>query len=151
MKDALHGAVDTALDPATRARAARSVARGAQQGLSGFNEGLGNVVFAPADALDTATDYVAGKLATAFGTSPPAALPRAHDYYNGAFVAPAGQPETKIEQRIRGAARSFGTDAPALLARWRPGHRGSAFGRDACRARGTWPARDNPRARHESG
>ena len=115
MKDALHGAVDTALDPATRARAARSVARGAQQGLSGFNEGLGNVVFAPADALDTATDYVAGKLASTFGTTLPAALPRAHDYYNGAFVAPAGQPENKIEQRIRGAARSFGTDAPALL------------------------------------
>jgi hypothetical protein len=115
MKDALHGAVDTALDPATRARAVRSVARAAQQGLSGFNEGLGNVVFAPADAMDTATDYVAGKLASAFGTSPPPALPRTHDYYNGAFLAPAGPPKTKIEQRIRGATRSFGNDMPALL------------------------------------
>ena len=44
---------------------------------------------------------------------PPVAT--AHDYYNRAFVAPAGPPQTKLEQQIRGASRSFGTDAPAYL------------------------------------
>jgi hypothetical protein len=114
-REALHDAVDTALDPATRARAVRGVARGAQQGLSGFNEGLGNVVFALPDALNKGTDYVAGKLAATFGASPPPPVPSSHDYYNRAFVDPAGAPQTKLEQRIRGAARSFGTDTPALL------------------------------------
>jgi hypothetical protein len=114
MKDALHAGVNTALDPATSARVLNSVGRGVQQGLSGFNEGVGNVVFAPADLLDRGTDYVAGKLAAAFGATPPA-VQRTHDYYNRAFVDPAGQPETKLEQRIRGTARSFGTDLPALL------------------------------------
>jgi hypothetical protein len=58
---------------------------------------------------------VAGKLAAAFGVSPPPPVLSSHDYYNRAFVEPAGAPETKLEQRIRGAARSFGTDTPALL------------------------------------
>ena len=114
LKDALHTGVDTALDPATRSRVLNSVGRGVQQGLSGFNAGVGNVVFAPADLLDRGTDYVAGKLAAAFGATPPA-VQRTHDYYNRAFVDPAGQPESKIEQQIRGATRSFGTDLPALL------------------------------------
>ena len=114
IKDVLHTGVDTAFDPATRERVLNGVGRGVQQGLSGFNEGLGNVVFAPADLLDRGTDYVAGKLAAAFGATPPA-VQRTHDYYNRAFVDPAGQPETKLEQRIRGTARSFGTDLPALL------------------------------------
>ena len=114
-REALHAAVDTALDPATRARAITGIAHGAQQGLSGFNEGLGDVVFALPDALNKGTDYVAGKLAAAFGASPPPPVPSSHHYYNRAFVDPAGAPETKLEQRIRGAARSFGTDAPALL------------------------------------
>ena len=114
LKDALHAGVNTALDPATTSRAINSVGHGVQQGLSGFNEGLGNVVFAPADLLDRGTDYVAGKLAAAFGATPPV-VQRTHDYYNRAFVDPAGQPETKLEQRIRGTARSFGTDLPALL------------------------------------
>jgi hypothetical protein len=72
------------------------------QGLSGFSEGLGNVVFAPADALDSGTDYIAGKPASAFGAAPPPPLPRAHDSYNGAFVEPAGPPQTKMERQIRG-------------------------------------------------
>jgi len=114
IKDVLHTGVDTAFDPATRERVLNGVGRGVQQGLSGFNEGLGNVVFAPADLLDRGTDYVAGKLAAAFGATPPV-VQRTHDYYNRAFVDPAGQPETKLEQRIRGTARSFGTDLPALL------------------------------------
>jgi hypothetical protein len=67
LKDALHTGVDTALDPTTRAQAVKGVARGVHQGLSGFNEGIGNVVFAPADAPDSGTDYIAGKLAAAFG------------------------------------------------------------------------------------
>jgi hypothetical protein len=73
------------------------------------------VVFALPDALNKGTDYVAGKVAAAIGASPPAPVPSSHDYYNRAFVDPAGAPETKLEQRIRGAARSFGTDAPTLL------------------------------------
>jgi hypothetical protein len=113
IKDTMHAGVDAALDP-TRSRAVRSVARGTQQGLSGLNEGLGNAVFALPDALDRGTDYVAGKLAAAFGAAPPT-LPRAHDRYNQAFVEPAGQPQTKTEQQIRGTARSFGNDVPALL------------------------------------
>ena len=114
-REALHAAVDSAFDPAKRAQAIRGVVRGTQQGLSGFNEGLGDVVFALPDALNKGTDYVAGKLAAAFGASPPPPIPSSHDYYNRAFVDPAGAPETKLEQRIRGAARSFGTDTPALL------------------------------------
>ena len=58
---------------------------------------------------------VVGKLASAFGAAPPSPVTSAHDYYNRAFVEPAGPPETKIEKQIRGATRSFGTDAPALL------------------------------------
>lgn len=114
-REALHAAVNSAFDPAKRAQAIRGVVRGTQQGLSGFNEGLGDVVFALPDALNKGTDYVAGKLAAAFGASPPPPIPSSHDYYNRAFVDPAGAPETKLEQRIRGAARSFGTDTPALL------------------------------------
>ena len=133
-REALHAAVDAALDPATRARAVRSVARGTQQGLSGFNEGLGNVVFALPDALNTGTDYVAGKLAAAFGASPPPHVPSSHDYYNRAFVDPAGAPETKLEQRIRGAARSFGTDTPALLL-------GGGLATAGARSGITWPSR----------
>jgi hypothetical protein len=83
----LHAGADTALDPATRAHAANAVRRGVQQGLSGFNEGLGNVVFAAPDALDRASDYVAGKLAAAFGAAPAPALPSVHSYYDDAFVA----------------------------------------------------------------
>jgi hypothetical protein len=115
MRDTLHSAVDAGLDRAARAQVVKGVVRGAQQGLSGFNEGLGNVVFALPDALNKGTDYVAGKVAAAIGASPPPPVQSSHDYYNRAFVAPAGQPETKLEQRIRGAARSFGTDTPALL------------------------------------
>jgi hypothetical protein len=115
LADMLHSGVDTAFDLKTRARAANAVGRGVQQGLSGFNEGLGNVVFAAPDALDKASDYVAGKLAAAFGAAPAPALPSVHSYYDDAFVAPGGAPETKTEQRIRDATRSFGSDAPALL------------------------------------
>ena len=91
------------------------VARGVHQGLSGFNEGLGNVAFAPVDALDGGSNYIVDKLAAAFGAAPPPPVTSAHDYYNRAFVAPAGPPQTNIEQQIRGASRSFGTDAPAYL------------------------------------
>jgi hypothetical protein len=114
IKGALHTSVDTALDPAARARAI-GVARGVHQGLSGFNEGLGNVAFAPVDALDSGANYIVGKLAAAFGAAPPPPVTSVHDYYNRAFVAPAGPPQTKLEQQIRGASRSFGTDAPAYL------------------------------------
>ena len=85
------------------------------RGSPALTRGLGNVVFAPVDALDSGADYVVGKLASAFGAAPPSPVTSAHDYYNRAFVAPAGPPETKIEKRIRSATRSFGTDAPALL------------------------------------
>jgi hypothetical protein len=115
IKAALHTGVDTALEPATRAQAIKSVARSVHQGLSGFNEGLGNVAFAPVDALDSGTNYIVGKLAKAFGAVPPPLVTSAHDYYNRAFVAPAGPPQTKLEQQIRGTARTFGTDTPALL------------------------------------
>jgi hypothetical protein len=113
--DALHAGVDTALDPATRARAASSVGRGVQQGLSGFNNGLGNLIFAAPDALDSATGYVAGKIANVIGAAPPPTLPSAHDAYNQTFVAPGGAPNTPMEKRIRGTAQSFATDLPALL------------------------------------
>ena len=85
------------------------------RGSPALTRGLGNVVFAPVDALDSGADYVVGKLASAFGAAPPSPVTSAHDYYNRAFVAPAGPPETKIEKQIRSATRSFGTDAPALL------------------------------------
>ena len=113
--DTLHAAVDTALDPATRTRAANNIGRAVQQGLSGFNEGLGNVVFAPSDALGSASDYLAGKISNVIGATPSPPLPSTHDYYNKAFVAPAGVPATPMEKRIRGTAQSFGSDAPALL------------------------------------
>lgn len=112
---ALHAAVDTAFDPATRVRVMHGVGRGVQQGLSGFNEGVGNVVFTPSDALATASDYIAGKITNATGGTPAPTLPSTHDYYNQAFVAPAGAPDTPLEKRIRGTAQSFGTDLPSLL------------------------------------
>jgi hypothetical protein len=115
LADTLHSAVDTALDPATRAQAVNSVGRGARQALSGFNAGLGNVVFTPADALDSATNYVAGKIANVIGAAPPPTLPSMHDFYNNAFVAPAGAPATPMETRIRGTAQSFGNNIPAIL------------------------------------
>jgi hypothetical protein len=115
LADSLHAAVDTAFDPAARARAINSVGRGVQQGFSGFNQGLGNIIFAPSDALNSATDYVAGKIGNAIGAPPAPTLPSAHDYYNRTFVAPAGEPQTPIEKRIRGTAQSVGSDAPAFL------------------------------------
>jgi hypothetical protein len=115
VRDTLHAGVDAALDRASRADIIKGVARGAQQGLSGFNEGLGDVVLAPVDALDRGAGYVTGKLAAAFGAAPPPASTSLHDAYNKTFVAPAGPPQTKTEQQIRGATRSFGSDLPAFL------------------------------------
>jgi hypothetical protein len=119
LTDTLHAAVDTALDPATRARIANNITNnvgpGVRQGMSGFNQGIGNVVFAPSDALGSASDYLANKITGAFGGTPSPAVPSAHDYYDRIFVAPGGAPATPLEKQIRGTAQSFGNDLPALL------------------------------------
>ena len=93
-------------------------------------------MFAPADALDTATDYVAGKLANAFGAALPSAVPRAHDYYNGVFVAPAGAAGDKDRAAHTRRCAIVRHRRARAFSRWRAGHRGSAFGRDAGGARG---------------
>jgi hypothetical protein len=115
LTDTFNTAVDVGLDRAKRAQVGNDIYNGTQQGLAGFNEGLGNVILAPADALDSATGYIAGKIANVIGASPPPTLPGLHDYYNQAFVAPAGDPQTPMQKRIRGSARLFGADMPTFL------------------------------------
>jgi hypothetical protein len=92
---------------------AASIGNGLRQGVAGFNEGVGPVFTAPADALASLSDAVGNKVGGYFG-SPPVNLPMPSKMYNDAFVVPSGPPQTKGQKLMRAGGNAVGQSVPMM-------------------------------------
>jgi len=117
LEDLAQDTADSALsnDPMDTMKAqATSIGRGVQQGVTGFNEGLGSTFAAPVDALHTGADYLTSKVGQLFGL-PPIDSPQPSQMYNAAFVDPAGPPMTRGQKLMRAGGNAVGQSVPTMF------------------------------------